>query len=150
MSQGKRVDLTTLPPEQIVEFNRQVRSEISHLENSMRALYTAKAKFGECISSVDKVVDSKGQQMLVPLTSSLYVPGKVKEDKKFLVDVGTGYFVEKDAKDAKSFFSARIQKLESDAQELNKLLVEKDQLSRRINDILRQKIMDQENANVAS
>ena len=32
--------------------------------------------------------------MLVPLTASLYVPGKLDDADKVLVDVGTGYFVE--------------------------------------------------------
>lgn len=33
--------------------------------------------------------------MLVPLTSSLYVPGKIVDCDKVMVDVGTGYYVEK-------------------------------------------------------
>lgn len=32
--------------------------------------------------------------MLVPLTASLYVPGKLDDADKVLVDVGTGYFIE--------------------------------------------------------
>ena len=32
--------------------------------------------------------------MLVPLTASLYVPGKFDDAEKVLVDVGTGYFIE--------------------------------------------------------
>lgn len=32
--------------------------------------------------------------MLVPLTASLYVPGKLDDADKVLVDIGTGYFVE--------------------------------------------------------
>lgn len=35
------------------------------------------------------------KKILVPLTSSLYVPGKLSDVEKVLVDVGTGYFVEK-------------------------------------------------------
>ena len=31
--------------------------------------------------------------MLVPLTSSLFVPGFMKGDSQLLVDIGTGYFV---------------------------------------------------------
>lgn len=35
------------------------------------------------------------QDMLVPLTASLYVPGSLKDAENVLVDVGTGYYVEK-------------------------------------------------------
>lgn len=33
--------------------------------------------------------------LLVPLTSSLYVKGKLADREKVLVDVGTGFYVEK-------------------------------------------------------
>jgi hypothetical protein len=33
--------------------------------------------------------------VLVPLTSSLYVPGKLSDTEHVLVDVGTGYYVKK-------------------------------------------------------
>ena len=33
--------------------------------------------------------------MLVPLTASLYVPGKLADIQKVVVDIGTGYFAEK-------------------------------------------------------
>ncbi len=38
--------------------------------------------------------------MLVPLTSSMYVVGELSSTKKVLVDVGTGYYVEKKVPDA--------------------------------------------------
>ena len=35
-------------------------------------------------------------EILIPLTSSVYVPGKLAENlDKVLIDIGTGYFVEK-------------------------------------------------------
>lgn len=35
------------------------------------------------------------KQILVPLTTSLYVPGKLADTQNVIVDVGTGYFIEK-------------------------------------------------------
>lgn len=35
------------------------------------------------------------KKILIPLTSSLYVPGRLKDTDNVIVDVGTGYFVEK-------------------------------------------------------
>jgi prefoldin alpha subunit len=35
------------------------------------------------------------QPILVPLTNSLYVPGKLADAENVLVDIGTGYFVKK-------------------------------------------------------
>ena len=39
--------------------------------------------------------DGKDPEILVPLTSSLYVKGKMADREKVLVDVGTGFYVEK-------------------------------------------------------
>jgi prefoldin alpha subunit len=36
-----------------------------------------------------------GKPLLVPLTTSLYVPGTLADSEKVIVDVGTGYYVEK-------------------------------------------------------
>lgn len=33
--------------------------------------------------------------ILVPLTTSLYVPGKLADTENVIVDVGTGFYVEK-------------------------------------------------------
>ena len=38
--------------------------------------------------------EQKGTPMLVPLTQSRYAPGKLGDNGKVLIDIGTGYFVE--------------------------------------------------------
>lgn len=62
-------------------------------------------KFRDCIRSINEGVKVKkeeeeqrkeaGTGILVPLTSSLYVKGQMADREKVLVDVGTGFFVEK-------------------------------------------------------
>lgn len=34
-------------------------------------------------------------EILIPLTSSLYVPGRLADRQKVIVDIGTGFYVEK-------------------------------------------------------
>lgn len=36
-----------------------------------------------------------GKPILVPLTTSLYVPGTLADTKNVIVDVGTGFYIEK-------------------------------------------------------
>jgi prefoldin alpha subunit len=45
--------------------------------------------------------------ILVPLTNSLYVPGKLSNPDHVIVDVGTGYFVQKVYRTVSSFQSHR-------------------------------------------
>jgi prefoldin alpha subunit len=73
-----------------------LEQELQHLTSSYGQLKAAQAKFRTCIESVDAIrPENAGKEILVPLTSSLYVPGMISDVKKVIVDVGTGYYVEK-------------------------------------------------------
>lgn len=52
--------------------------------------------------------ENQDKQIFVPLTSSMYVPGKLSNVKSVLVDVGTGYFLEKDIPSAKTYIDTKI------------------------------------------
>jgi hypothetical protein len=39
--------------------------------------------------------DNKDKEILLPLSESLYVPGKMANTERVLVDIGTGYYIEK-------------------------------------------------------
>lgn len=39
--------------------------------------------------------DTPDKTILVPLTNSLYVPGKLADTEHVIVDIGTGYYVKK-------------------------------------------------------
>lgn len=49
-----------------------------------------------------------GKEILVPLTDSLYVPGKLIDTKNVLVDIGTGYFVGKTTGQAQGFLDKKV------------------------------------------
>ena len=46
--------------------------------------------------------------MLVPITSSLYVPGETRTLDTVLIDVGTGYYIEKSGPEAQAFLDRKI------------------------------------------
>ncbi|KAJ3848714.1 Prefoldin alpha-like protein, partial [Lentinula lateritia] len=63
---------------------------------SFAQLKQAQAKFKTCIDNVAEIKPrDRGKIILVPLTNSLYVPGKLNNPDLVLIDVGTGYFVQK-------------------------------------------------------
>lgn len=87
--------------------------ELTHLTNSFSQLRQAQAKFKSCIENVAEIkpvnkgvclsqissrtrlINQLGKTILVPLTNSLYVPGKLSDAENVIVDVGTGYYVKK-------------------------------------------------------
>lgn len=87
---------------QLRALQSRLTSELEHLTTSHAKLRAAQSKFRDCIRSInDGVIGSakKGtegkDEILVPLTSSLYVKGRLTERGNVLVDVGTGFYVEK-------------------------------------------------------
>lgn len=98
------VDVTTLSVPQLRSLQTRLNSELEQLTNSHAKLRAAQSKFRDCVRTInDGIVGKKTPQpqsadnnsILVPLTSSLYVKGKLADREKVIVDVGTGFYVEK-------------------------------------------------------
>lgn len=143
-SQTTPIDLNSLAPQQLVDFRKSIDQEITHFTQSLQALSTAQSKLKECITSINNLEKSKEDSLLVPLTSSLYIPGQVVSKNDYLVDIGTGYYVEKNADNAKVVYDNKIKKLDEDAKKLKSILVQKNELLNTVNLILRKKVIEME------
>ena len=58
----------------------------------------------------------------MPLTPSLYVPGKLASADSVLVDIGTGFYVEKKPDAAQTFYKNKVEELGKNLTELEKLV----------------------------
>lgn len=145
MSQ-RRIDLSQLEPQEIIEIRKSTEQEIQHFTQSLQALQTAQLKLQDCISTIDSMDASEKSELLVPMTSSLYLPGTIKEKGRYLVDIGTGYFVEKSSADAKLVYQKKHAKLEGDSKKLKDILVQKNDIMNNINMVLRKIMLEQDNA----
>ncbi len=86
--------------------------------------------------------------ILVPLTSSLYVPGKIADTEHVIVDVGTGFYVEKGTADAQTFYNGKVEELGKNMKDLENIVNGKANNLRMVEEVLRQK-MAQENSSQA-
>jgi prefoldin alpha subunit len=96
------VNLASLSVPQLRSLQTRLTSELEHLTTSHAKLRAAQAKFRDCVNSINDGVTGSAKkgtdgrdEILVPLTSSLYVKGRLTDREKVLVDVGTGFYVEK-------------------------------------------------------
>ncbi|CCE62642.1 hypothetical protein TPHA_0C04940 [Tetrapisispora phaffii CBS 4417] len=128
---SQKIDLSKLNAEQLAAVKQQFDQELQHFTQSLQALNVAKNKFTECIEDikVTSSTDNENQKLLIPATASLYVPGKIIDNKKFLVDIGTGYYVEKDADKAIEFYQKKINKLSTESTQIQNIIKEKSQSS---------------------
>ncbi len=63
-----------------------------------------------------------GEETLIPLTSSLYIPGRLVKDAEILVDVGAGFFVGRSAVDAKEILNRKVAYLKANTDSLMKVI----------------------------
>jgi prefoldin alpha subunit len=138
------VRLNDIPPEQLSNLKKQLDEELQTLTSSFQSLRQAQSKFRECLLSLSKGLSptTASRNILVPLTSSLYVPGKLADAENVIVDVGTGFFVEKKVEEARAFYEGKVRELGSNLTELEKILQNKTEMVRAVEQVLRQKMME--------
>lgn len=84
-----------------------------------------------------------GTPILVPLTPSLYVPGQLASTETVLVDIGTGFYVEKTPSAAQDFYKRKVEQLGKNLGELEKIVQGKQQNLGVVEDVLRRKVMEE-------
>ncbi|KAI4736664.1 Prefoldin alpha subunit [Aureobasidium sp. EXF-12298] len=141
--QGQQIDLGALSVQQPSQIKKQLDEETQSLTNSYAQLRAAQQKFRDCIASIVAGVANSvaDKPLLVPLTSSLYVPGTLASTETVLVDVGTGFYVEKTTEQAKKFYETKAEELGKNVKDLESIVQGKNQNLRLIEEVMRQKVL---------
>ena len=134
----------------IFEVNRcRALLEKLFLNNPMIRILSKKYKlyiirFQESQESITRCsADDKDKEILVPLTGSMYVPGKLSEPEKVIVDIGTGYYVEKDLDSAKEYFSKKVKYVTEQMEKVQAIGNEKNKVREMVMDIMESKLQQQ-------
>lgn len=102
----------------------QLRQVAARLTASQTAVQELAAPASS--SSSDDIMDTDTKEVFVPLTESVYVPGKIKtaattNDKDLLVELGTGYYVEKSSGETVEFLDRKIKIVDANSENGNAL-----------------------------
>ncbi|KAI9433150.1 Prefoldin-domain-containing protein [Lactarius indigo] len=122
----QQINVADLELPQLAEVKKQLEEELSHLTNSFAQLKQAQAKFHSCIESAKEVKpENKDKTILVPLTGSLYVPGKLRDVENVMIDVGTGYYVQKTRGQAVKHYERKIEFIKTNLDTLQETIQKK-------------------------
>ncbi|XP_070536909.1 prefoldin subunit 5-like isoform X2 [Ptychodera flava] len=144
MSGGTQINLVQLPLPQLDHLKNQVEQELEFFSTSLSQLRIGQNKLTEAAESVSKLrEDRRGSDILVPLTSSLYVPGKLCDVEKVLIEIGTGYYVEKSLKDAEDYYKRKMEFISVQIEKVANLLQEKAKLKQAVVEVMQMKIQAQ-------
>ncbi|CDS36935.1 protein osteopotentia [Echinococcus multilocularis] len=133
MSETESVDIATLPLPQIQEIAKQFEQKLQYINASLQQLRVLQGQFAssrDCLKNFN--VENKDKNTLIPLTSTLCVPGRLIDPTCVLVDIGTGYFVEMKVEEASKHFTKRIEFIEKQIEKIAPVLAQKTQEHRTI------------------
>ncbi|KAI5678428.1 hypothetical protein M9H77_09378 [Catharanthus roseus] len=135
------MELEKLSVEQLKAFKEQADLEVNLLQDSLNNIRTATARLDIASNALhDLSLRPQGKKMLVPLTASLYVPGKLDDADKVLVDVGTGYFIEKTMAEGKDYCERKINLLKSNYDQLLEVATKKKGIADEVGIVLQAKL----------
>ncbi|KAF8628173.1 hypothetical protein AX15_004054 [Amanita polypyramis BW_CC] len=149
MSQGQpqTISVSDLDIAQLADVKKQLDEELTHLTNSFAQLKQVQAKFKACIKNVEEIKpQNKDKTILVPLTNSLYVPGKLCDVDHVMVDVGTGYYVRKTRKQAAKHYTDKVGYIQTNIETLEETLQKKRDNLNYLTTVMQSKIQNQAQA----
>jgi len=146
-STQQHINVADLDVQQLADVRRQLDEELTHLTSSFTQLKQAQAKFRSCIDNVAEVKPSnKNNTILVPLTNSLYIPGKLSDLENVTVDIGTGYYVKKTRAQATKHYQSKVDYLQSNLEALQETILKKQESLTFVVNVLQSKIQAQSQA----
>lgn len=134
-------ELNKLTVDQVKQVKEQVDGEVGLLQDSLNRIRTAAVRYEMASKALHNLsVNPAGKQMLVPLTASLYVPGTLDDAHKVLIDIGTGYYVEKTMQEGKEYCERKIDFLKANHDKLVEVAAEKKNAADQVNLVLQAKM----------
>jgi prefoldin alpha subunit len=122
---------TTLSAEQLtipqLQQQKQIlEQEVSHLTDTVAKLKAAQQAYDMSSKSLGTFTpDNEDREILLPLCNSVYVPGRAKDVKRVLLNVGTGYFAEMSTDAAKNHCLTKGGMLSANVNKFAKMLAQK-------------------------
>jgi prefoldin alpha subunit len=142
MGKQTTLNLNALSVEQLKSLKEQLDQDITSLERSYQGLSGARSRFHDsrnCLEQLKTSVEPQQQTILVPLTASLYVVGKLASKSHALVDVGTGYYLKQPVGKAQEFFTKRANQMTEAMENIARSVAQKQRSSNSVLDAIQSK-----------
>ncbi|KAG5479067.1 hypothetical protein LSCM1_02911 [Leishmania martiniquensis] len=143
------INVYQLPIEQLEGLKEQLDNDMRSLGAAYDGLYSGRSRYQNNRDVVDqyRIVcenaarTEAAQEVLVCMTSSLFVRGTVVPSDKVLVDVGTGYFLEQSIEHAKRYFVSRAAQIKESMDQVEQTISMKQRQQNQVIDALQQKTL---------
>src|SRR3989344_91452 len=107
--QGKIIEFSMLEQE-----NQKLEQQMQMIEQQFSNLRALKENLGE--------IESHKGDFLASLGSGVFLRSELKENKKVLINVGSGVVIKKSCEDAREILDRQVDKIEAVKQEVEKMV----------------------------
>lgn len=140
---GSAINLDQMSLEELNQVRQQEESRLQALSGRHAQLRAAAARLNASQSAVSELSPaSEGKEVMVPLTESVYVPGKIRDPNRLLVEIGTGFYVEKSSKETVSFLDRKMKLCDTNSENVVKIIQVTQQNLESINVTMQGKMME--------
>lgn len=120
---ASEIQLDSMSLEQLNQLKQQEEGRLQALMSHYSSLRQAAAKLQASQQAVHELGPATdGKDVMVPLTESVYVPGRVKDPNKLLVDLGTDFYVEKSSKETIAYLDRRMRLVEANSENVTTVI----------------------------
>ena len=139
----REVPIEKLSIEQLNYVGQQIEQEIKQYSQYYSSLRKVSNKYLDNKEYIKQLKDYKEKEILVPMTSSLYIPGKTTDIKKLTIEIGANFFVETTIEKAEKFCDRKIENLKKNMTDIDKIIQDKNDQLNIVNQNLIQKQVSQ-------
>eukprot|EP01041_Mallomonas_annulata_P014576 gene14576-31027_t len=145
----QQIEPFSMPLDQLANVKKQQEDDCAELQRQLEALSGARFRYLNARNTLDDISESPaGKVLLVPLNQSLYVPGRIVDPSKVIVELGTGYYCEKSISGSKDVIDRKIKLVGTSMETVESVLVQKRKNIEQLTMVMQYKIqMSQEARN---
>jgi prefoldin alpha subunit len=118
----KEVPLESLNLEQLTYVGKQIEQEITSYSSYLTSLKVAYNKFLDNKEYIRDLSNMKDKEILVPITSSLYIPGKSGDISNVMIEVGANYFVGTNIDNAEKFCDRKLEMIKKNTDKIDEMI----------------------------
>jgi prefoldin alpha subunit len=134
-AQPQKLNLENYNLQELANLRKKLEDDITTILDSYNGFKFLYKKFDDAKILIKNVSQQKADEceIMIPLSNSLYIPGKIVDTNKFIVDIGTGYFAERTADQSVAYCDHTLQVIKENgdkmAREINKKQEIRDQVN---------------------
>ncbi len=135
---------STLPFFPLRQQTNNIEKQLQNLADSYTTVKAIQAKYTHSLTAVQTLSQTTpGTKTLVPVASSVYIPATISNTQTVLVDVGTGYFLQKTIPSAQTFLKEKVNLLTTESTKISNTIQKTEGMLRLVMESLQMRIMQE-------